>query len=57
MIKFEFYLFYFIGIENGEIYCGFFFFIFVIDKKNLKFILMGKLINYLIRRKGYLDFL
>lgn len=57
MIKFEFYLFYFIGIENGEIYCGFFFFIFVIDKKKLKFILMGKLISYLIRRLWYLEFL
>lgn len=25
MIKSEFYLFYFIGIENGEIHCGVFF--------------------------------
>lgn len=32
MIKSEFYLFYFIGIENGEIHCGVFFFIFATDK-------------------------
>lgn len=30
-IKSEFYLFYFIGIENGEINCGGFFFIFATD--------------------------